>query len=102
MIRFTGVRAARSQTALDNASSATLTTDLQGKVNYANRAARTYFQRHEGDMRSAAADFRADDLEGLDLATLLGGSEGMRVHLRTWPRGIRNGSSSASVTSMSF
>ncbi len=82
VIRSTGVRAARSQTALDNASSATLTTDLQGKVNYANQAARTYFQRHESDMRSAAADFRADNLEGLDLATLLGGSEGLRAHLK--------------------
>ncbi len=81
VIRSTGVRAARSQTALDNASSATLTTDIQGKVNYANQAARTYFQRHENDMRSAAADFRADNLEGLNLATLLGGSEGLRVHL---------------------
>ena len=81
VIRSTGVRAARSQTALDNASSATLTTDLQGKVNYANQAARTYFQRHENEMRSAAADFRAANLEGLDLATLLGGSEGLRVHL---------------------
>ena len=82
VIRSTGVRAARSQTALDNASSATLTTDLQGNVNYVNQAARAYFQRHESDMRSAAADFRAGNLEGLDLATLLGGSEGLRVHLK--------------------
>ncbi|HEX6093597.1 MAG TPA: methyl-accepting chemotaxis protein, partial [Dongiaceae bacterium] len=81
VIRSTGVRAARSQTALDNASSATLTTDLQGKVNYANQAARAYFQSHESDMRSAAADFRAGNLEGFDLAALLGGSEGLRVHL---------------------
>jgi methyl-accepting chemotaxis protein len=81
VIRSTGVRAARSQTALDNASSATLTTDLQGVVNYANQAARAYFQRHEADMRSAAPEFRADGLEGLDLRLLLGASEGLRAHL---------------------
>jgi methyl-accepting chemotaxis protein len=81
VIRSTGVRAARSQTALDNASSATLTTDLQGHVNYANQAARTYFQRYEGDMRSVAADFRADSLEGMNLALLLSGSQALQSHL---------------------
>jgi methyl-accepting chemotaxis protein len=81
VIRTTGVRAARSQTALDNASSATLTTDLQGIVNYANQAARSYFQRHEAEMRAVAPEFRADGLEGLNLALLLNDSEGMRAHL---------------------
>ncbi|HEY7687416.1 MAG TPA: methyl-accepting chemotaxis protein, partial [Dongiaceae bacterium] len=81
VIRSTGVRAARSQTALDNASSATLTTDLQGVVNYANQAARAYFRRHEADMRAAAPEFHADGLEGLDLSLLLRGSPTLAAHL---------------------
>jgi methyl-accepting chemotaxis protein len=81
VIRSTGVRAARSQTALDNASSATLTADLQGIVNYANQAARSNFRRHEAEMRAAAPEFSAEGLEGLDLARLLAGSAGLRAHL---------------------
>jgi methyl-accepting chemotaxis protein len=81
VIRSTGVRAARSQTALDNASSATLTTDLQGIVNYANQAARGYFRRHEAEMRAAAPEFSAEGLEGLDLTRLFSGSESLRHHL---------------------
>jgi len=89
VIRSTGVRAARSQTALDNASSATLTTDLRGVVNYANQTARSYFQRHEAEMRAVAPAFRADGLEGLDLALLLAGSDTLRAHLTDLSTGFQ-------------
>jgi methyl-accepting chemotaxis protein len=69
-IRDTGVRAARVQTALDNAASVVLMADPEGRVVYANRAARRYFGTVEEDMRAVLPEFRAEGLEGVDAATL--------------------------------
>jgi methyl-accepting chemotaxis protein len=79
IIRDTGLRAARSQTALDNGSNATLTLGLDGRVNYVNRAARLYFQKFEAEIRMVAADFRAEHLDGLDFGTLLASTQRLRV-----------------------
>ena len=87
-IRDTGVRAARVQTALDNAASVVLMADPEGRVVYANRAARRYFGEVESDMRAALSEFRAEALEGLDAATLLGDAAAARGRLgsftQTW------------------
>jgi methyl-accepting chemotaxis protein len=69
-IRDTGVRAARVQTALDNATSIVLMADLEGRVVYANGAARRYFAEADADMRAALPEFRGAALEGLDAASL--------------------------------
>jgi methyl-accepting chemotaxis protein len=69
-IRDTGVRAARVQTALDNAASVVLMADVEGRVVYANGAARRYFGEIEADMRASVPAFRAEGLEGLDAGTL--------------------------------
>jgi methyl-accepting chemotaxis protein len=77
-IRDTGVRAARVQTALDNAASVVLMADLEGRVVYANGAARRYFGEVEEDMRTVLPEFRSGALEGLDAGTLLGDAAGGR------------------------
>jgi len=87
-IRDTGVRAARVQTALDNASSIVLMADLEGRVVYANGAARRYFAEAESDMRSALPEFRSEGLEGLDAGTLFADAEEARARFgsfeETW------------------
>jgi methyl-accepting chemotaxis protein len=87
-IRDTGVRAARVQTALDNAASVVLMADPEGRVVYANGAARRYFGTVESDMRAVLAEFQSEALEGLDATTLLEDAASARGRLgsftETW------------------
>ena len=80
-IRDTGVRAARVQTALDNAVSVTLMADLEGRVNYANLAARRYFAAIAEDVRTAVPGFQAEMLDGIEIAALFADGGAMRLRL---------------------
>jgi methyl-accepting chemotaxis protein len=80
-IRDTGVRAARVQTALDNAASVTLMADLEGRVNYANQAARRYFAAIADDVRMAVPGFRPEALDGLEIAGLFSDAASIRLRL---------------------
>jgi methyl-accepting chemotaxis protein len=80
-IRDTGVRAARVQTALDNAASVTLMADLEGRINYANQAARRYFAAIAEDVRTAVPGFRAEMLDGMEIAALFADAAAMRIRL---------------------
>jgi methyl-accepting chemotaxis protein len=80
-IRDTGVRAARVQTALDNAASITLMADLEGRVNYANEAARRYFAAIAEDVRSAIPGFQAEMLDGIEIAAVFADPAAMRTRL---------------------
>ncbi|HET6278019.1 MAG TPA: methyl-accepting chemotaxis protein [Candidatus Polarisedimenticolia bacterium] len=87
-IRDTGVRAARVQTALDNAASVVLMADPEGRVVYANGSARRYFETAEGDLRAVLPEFRAAALEGLDAGTLFAEAAAAKARLgsfsETW------------------
>ncbi|MGH6930704.1 MAG: methyl-accepting chemotaxis protein, partial [Dongiaceae bacterium] len=80
-IRDTGVRATRVQTALDNAASVTLMADLEGRVNYANGAARRYFAAIAEDVRTAMPGFRAEMLDGTEIAAVFADPAAMRIRL---------------------
>ncbi len=95
-IRDTGVRAARVQTALDNAASVVLMADPEGRVVYANGAARRYFGEAEGDMRAVLPEFRAESLEGLDAGALFADAASSRTRLGASRRPGRSGVSSGS------
>jgi methyl-accepting chemotaxis protein len=70
IIRDTGVRAARVQTALDNAASLVLMADAEGRVIHANKAAQRYFQTIAADMRRLDAAFDPQRLDALRIAGL--------------------------------
>lgn len=67
-IRDTGVRAARVQTALDNAASVTVIADLDNKITYTNKPARRYFSEAAADIRTVLPGFQVENLNGTDLA----------------------------------
>ena len=87
-IRDTGVRAARVQTALDNAASLVLMADPEGRVVYANGSARRYFESAEADMQAALPEFRAAGLDGMDAGRLFADAEVAKARLgsfsETW------------------
>lgn len=70
VIRDTGVRAARVQTALDNAASIVLMADGNGRVIHANKAAQLYFLEVAADMRRVDANFDPRRLDALQIADL--------------------------------
>jgi len=70
VIRDTGVRAARVQTALDNAASIVLMADGDGRVIHANKAAQQYFLEIAADMRRIDASFDPRRLDALQIADL--------------------------------
>jgi HAMP domain-containing protein len=65
VIRDTGVRAARVQTALDNAASIVLMADGDGRIIHANKSAQQYFLEIAADMRRIDANFDPRRLDAL-------------------------------------
>jgi methyl-accepting chemotaxis protein len=70
VIRDTGVRAARVQTALDNAASIVLMADGDGRIIHANNAAQRYFQDIADDMRRIDSGFDVRRLDAMQMAQL--------------------------------
>ena len=69
-IRETGVRAARVQTALDNASSIMLMADTAGEIIYVNGAARRYFSEMTPFLGDSFAALAQGDLEGRHVSSI--------------------------------
>lgn len=69
-IRDTGVRAARVQTALDNASSMMLMADISGELIYVNGAARRYFAEMSSMLGAGCAALAQGQLEGQKVGNL--------------------------------
>jgi methyl-accepting chemotaxis protein len=80
-IRDTGVRAARIQTALENASSVVLMADLEGKIIYANQAAQRYFREHEGAIRTRLPEFQAGEIANANVASFFADAQEMKSKL---------------------
>ncbi len=69
-IRETGVRAARVQTALDNASSIMLMANTGGEIIYVNGAARRYFSEMAPFLGGSFAALAQGDLEGRHVSAI--------------------------------
>ncbi len=69
-IRETGVRAARVQTALDNASSIMLMADTAGEIIYVNGAARRYFSEMTPFLGDSFAALAQGELEGRHVSSI--------------------------------
>ena len=69
-IRETGVRAARVQTALDNASSIMLMANTAGEIIYVNGAARRYFSEMASFLGDSFAALAQGDLEGRHVSAI--------------------------------
>jgi methyl-accepting chemotaxis protein len=68
IIRDTGVRALRAQTALNETASVLFMADPLGQINYANRAAERYFAAHALEFADAIPGFTGDNLIGQPLS----------------------------------
>ncbi|MFM9845495.1 MAG: methyl-accepting chemotaxis protein [Dongiaceae bacterium] len=70
IIRDTGLRALRAQTALNQTASVVFMADRDGQIIYANKAAERYFTAHMREFAEAIPDFAAGNLIGQPLSRL--------------------------------
>jgi methyl-accepting chemotaxis protein len=70
IIRETGLRAARAQTALDNTAGTILVADPSGRLVHVNKSAERYFKSHAAAFAAAGPDLSGDSIIGKSLADL--------------------------------